>query len=597
MSKYQSGNGMFIMQRFNNKKGAFISVAEFKGGVIGGSIVVQLGRFDEGWEGVANAIEEASSRSYASQQRTEEKKTQVKQGGLDMNSHKNGERTRMEAFQTKDMDYSKLVVCIRDCLWHKWSSIQASINQHHSTEFCLQPFQPDKAIFCCKTEQEAEEFGSKEVLFFEGPKSIMLHKWNPNEVNFNKKVAFTGGWVELEDLPFHLWRSDIFRKIGDICGGMEEVHSLTMEAKRLFAPRIRARGNYNGFIPGELVIVDDEEKEFTIQKERVSAHLTEHNRSGLHIGGFHIGVNSDLREELPIGGLHFGVNSNMGEDTNGEGGDMNGFNSEARLENGLWANGQSIRREEKDLINGEQVGLLKKAKEIMVNGDWVSQRETDPEIADEEEWVTVKPKLRGKKKRRKSNLAKRKWAQKAILVYSRHNKKAACSLKAGEEIADLKQESRSEEEIHSDSDSASVKGLVRNPSFDQFEEDAVCLPKLFHKDNTKGRIHQVVTRREHIPQSQWNYKVIDSVCMFGNMFTILFEDIKASWSLNKAALVLSNGRHLEGNTEGEVSADSHHKSAISAVSEFIEEKRIINHIITDNTQGVVRRDLVGVRHF
>ncbi|KAM7484876.1 hypothetical protein LguiA_000885 [Lonicera macranthoides] len=170
-----------------------------------------------------------------------------------------------EKKQFKMDDWSKTVVCTRESLWHDWSSIQNCINKLLGTEYVLFPFLPDKATFHCCTSKEAEELGKDRAWFSTRSTAIVLKKWHPPEVFLDKKVAFTGGWIEVENLPLSLWRTEVFLKIGELCGGFEELDRATENKQRLFAPRIKVRGNRSGFIPAEIDLTDEEENMFTIR--------------------------------------------------------------------------------------------------------------------------------------------------------------------------------------------------------------------------------------------------------------------------------------------------------------------------------------------
>ncbi|KAM7466912.1 LOW QUALITY PROTEIN: hypothetical protein LguiB_014474 [Lonicera macranthoides] len=173
--------------------------------------------------------------------------------------------------QLKMDDWSKMIVCTRESLWHDWSSIQAYLNKLFGTEYELFPFLPDKAIFRCDTSKEADDLGKDRAWFSTRSTSIVLKKWHPVEVFQDKKVAFTGGWIEVEDLPLNLWRTEVFMKIGELCGGFEELDRATESRLRLLAPRLKVRGNKSRFIPAEIDLRDEEENSFTIRLKSCSS--------------------------------------------------------------------------------------------------------------------------------------------------------------------------------------------------------------------------------------------------------------------------------------------------------------------------------------
>ncbi|KAM7512736.1 hypothetical protein LguiB_011611 [Lonicera macranthoides] len=123
----------------------------------------------------------------------------------------------------------QVIVCTRESLWHDWVNIQEAINRQFKEAIRMQPFQPDKAVIQCKSEESALKLGrSKRVLFFEG-RAVCLQAWDQNEVMLNRKLAFTGGWIEFTDLPLNWWRREVFEKIGNQCGGLLTIDKSTVK--------------------------------------------------------------------------------------------------------------------------------------------------------------------------------------------------------------------------------------------------------------------------------------------------------------------------------------------------------------------------------
>ncbi|KAM7465483.1 hypothetical protein LguiB_013045 [Lonicera macranthoides] len=334
-TKYQTSYALFLLQRFDNQNGSFISLSKIQQSIVKCVVVFPAGQEGEGWLGIAGELHillfdppkrklgldqrksewnrgatrkvtgierEGEPLTYAEAVAVKHKASKVKDiSNEQIVNSKEGVRVRnivmrgkgifvegvrrgvvdrgdkvkqgqnmsklyhKEKEQFKMDDWSKTVVCTRESLWHDWSSIQNYINKLVGTEYVLFPFLPDKAIFHCCTSKEAEEFGKDRAWFSTRSTAIVLKKWHPAEVFLDKKVAFTGGWIEVENLPLSLWRTEVFLKIGELCGGFEELDRATENKQRLFAPRIKVRGNRSGFIPAEIDLTDEEENMFTIR--------------------------------------------------------------------------------------------------------------------------------------------------------------------------------------------------------------------------------------------------------------------------------------------------------------------------------------------
>ncbi|KAM7482030.1 hypothetical protein LguiB_006613 [Lonicera macranthoides] len=173
-----------------------------------------------------------------------------------------GKESILKSYGTFDWD--KVIVCTRESLWHDWASIQEAISRQFKEAIRMQPFQPDKAVIQCKSEESALKLGrSKRVMFFEG-RAVCLQAWDQNEVMFNRNLAFTSGWIEFTDLPLNLWRREVFEKIGNQCGGLLTIDKSTVSMSRLFAPRVKVSGNSSGFIPAEIDLVGKGEEKCTI---------------------------------------------------------------------------------------------------------------------------------------------------------------------------------------------------------------------------------------------------------------------------------------------------------------------------------------------
>ncbi|KAM7477794.1 hypothetical protein LguiA_026007 [Lonicera macranthoides] len=304
-SKYQLPGLIWLLQRYSNEKGIFMSLLEIKGGTVSREVVIPACKNGEGWLKVAEALlkiiyrpgnmqannravgyytgkktehsTRSSKRNFTVGTRLDEKVSYaeiVKRNNIapffekQSRGRDEGKEAILKSYGTFDWD--KVIVCTRESLWHDWASIQEAINRQFKEAIRMQPFQPDKAVIQCRSEESAMKLGrSKRVLFFEG-RAVCLQAWGQNEVMFNRKLAFTGGWIEFTDLPLNWWRREVFEKIGSQCGGLITIDKSTVSMSRLFAPRIKVSGNSSGFIPAEIDLVGKGKEKCTIRLKVLS---------------------------------------------------------------------------------------------------------------------------------------------------------------------------------------------------------------------------------------------------------------------------------------------------------------------------------------
>lgn len=90
--------------------------------------------------------------------------------------------------------------------------------------------------------------------FFENRVTLLFEKWNSG---INSKVMTDeccNSWIRIFGFPWNPWSEDVFKKIGDICGGLLEVCEDTTRFKDLAAAKIKVRGLEGGFINCEMTI-------------------------------------------------------------------------------------------------------------------------------------------------------------------------------------------------------------------------------------------------------------------------------------------------------------------------------------------------------
>lgn len=131
-----------------------------------------------------------------------------------------------------------------------WTEISNEISAILEKAVVLYPFQCNKALLFCSSEEEADWVARHNRIFVNNQNEVLLCKWKQN-CNFHGKRKFVsfGGWIEIEGLPFNMWSKETFKQIGDACGGYLETDYRTENFLSLFAARIKVKANDSGLIP------------------------------------------------------------------------------------------------------------------------------------------------------------------------------------------------------------------------------------------------------------------------------------------------------------------------------------------------------------
>ena len=142
------------------------------------------------------------------------------------------------------------VVCKRTSIKTSWNEISKEFSAILEKQVVLYPFQCNKALLFCNSEEEAEWVARHKKITVNIKDEVLLCRWK-QKCNFHGKRKFVsfGGWIEIEGLPFNLWTNEIFKQIGDACGGYLETDYGTENFQTLFAARIKVKSNESGLIP------------------------------------------------------------------------------------------------------------------------------------------------------------------------------------------------------------------------------------------------------------------------------------------------------------------------------------------------------------
>ncbi|KAM7522630.1 hypothetical protein LguiA_012532 [Lonicera macranthoides] len=276
--KYQASYALFVMERDANKNGSFIRLVELRKGTSMNTVIFPAGIKGNGWRGIADSLQRILGCPSSGEKKVNHKEVvrnyqQVSSGRRVVSRLsyaeivKNCELNKEDLTRGKQaadtmnvrgvIEWKRVVVCIRELLWDSWRGIQNSLNKFYKTNFQLKPFLTDKAMFLCKSEEEAEMYGNKGLVFLSGPFAIKLQRWEEESIYQNRKIACTGGWINIQGLPVAWWNEKVFRKIGERCRGLIEIDKRTRDFQNLLEAKIKVKGNHNGFIQALLQVQMD----------------------------------------------------------------------------------------------------------------------------------------------------------------------------------------------------------------------------------------------------------------------------------------------------------------------------------------------------
>ncbi|KAM7481307.1 hypothetical protein LguiB_005890 [Lonicera macranthoides] len=272
-SKFQAFYALFLLQRYNNSNGSFISLARLHRGVMKHAVSFPSRDKGRGWLKVSEELhhllfdsgrrprEELRSQQWVKitdhkPQRIEENEGRstyaevvVKKQREVVNKIGNAEAkfvndssiqnsqinnamsvtgARLNELALGKHDWKKAVICIRQSLWDNWRDIQMVLNAQCHKNYNLSPFQPDKAVFWCDDECEAENLIKKGILEINGGLSFKMQSGDQAQAVSTKKLSCTGGWIEISNLPLKWWNMEVFKAIGYECGGLVEIDHKTL---------------------------------------------------------------------------------------------------------------------------------------------------------------------------------------------------------------------------------------------------------------------------------------------------------------------------------------------------------------------------------
>uniref|UniRef100_A0A803PX19 DUF4283 domain-containing protein n=1 Tax=Cannabis sativa TaxID=3483 RepID=A0A803PX19_CANSA len=152
-------------------------------------------------------------------------------------------------------DWKKAVIMFRDNSGLSWSCIFYNLSRELGRKLQVSQMFDDRTIIWCRDENEVVYFLEKGIWSIPGTgdTKVSFKRWSVEEQNRDIKVECRGSWIGVKGLPLNIWNMKVFRKIGDLCGGLLDVEKDTAEMNFLHHLRIKLEGDNNDFEIGRRI--------------------------------------------------------------------------------------------------------------------------------------------------------------------------------------------------------------------------------------------------------------------------------------------------------------------------------------------------------
>lgn len=162
----------------------------------------------------------------------------------------------LKSQEVRALDWKKTVVGTRRDFHDDWGRVLEMIKRQTEDSYIINVFQPDKALLKCSSKEKARLLVSNKGWVTFGPLTLKMELWNPILHGHTTVVPSYGGWITFRNNPLHLWILATFKAVGNCYGGFldyVDVNSALIECTEV---AIKVTGNYCGFIPAEVKLVD-----------------------------------------------------------------------------------------------------------------------------------------------------------------------------------------------------------------------------------------------------------------------------------------------------------------------------------------------------
>ena len=143
---------------------------------------------------------------------------------------------------------SLAVVIFKDRSHISWGLVKEQMQKKLGKIIDVVPITDDRAVVWCKNENEFKYVLKKGDLFRGRMFIGKIKKWNMYMHWEFTQIEARDSWIGVEGLPLNLWNMEIFKMIGEACGGLLEVASETNNISFLKYAKLKVKGFSSGFL-------------------------------------------------------------------------------------------------------------------------------------------------------------------------------------------------------------------------------------------------------------------------------------------------------------------------------------------------------------
>ncbi|XP_075474761.1 uncharacterized protein LOC142505596 isoform X1 [Primulina tabacum] len=151
-------------------------------------------------------------------------------------------------------DWSKAIIITRDCVNTSWELVSKTLGKAVQRKIEVFPFQANKAVWWPHNEEDALFYLRLKKCYLENKVTLSFQRWSHNSNSEEEVFECCHSWIRLLGIPWDLWSKDLFKSIGDQCGGLLNISQDTVLLRDLSAAKIKVVGVEGGFINRNLQI-------------------------------------------------------------------------------------------------------------------------------------------------------------------------------------------------------------------------------------------------------------------------------------------------------------------------------------------------------
>ncbi|KAL8480709.1 hypothetical protein ACS0TY_027305 [Phlomoides rotata] len=224
--KYRGSRYVLLCQRMKNKGGAFLEVSKFGNGKGSQNLKIPEGRNGLGWGLILNHVNKILSPTQRKES-SAKRVISIKAPDIVKETGKTRSYAKVVSTEETQKDWS--------CAWEQSRMVGEGIK---------------RSIFL-NTEWEM-------VLYDQI--NVGVERWNAQSNKLGCAFECRDGWIDIHGLPFNLWKYEMFRTIGDKCGGLIQVDDRTSRLVNLRSARIKVKGIDSGFLEHNITVTFDGEQ-------------------------------------------------------------------------------------------------------------------------------------------------------------------------------------------------------------------------------------------------------------------------------------------------------------------------------------------------